>query len=244
MIQTIYLIILGYFILGGLGFYLINRNRDRETAKKSYTKYFTYVVIIHVLFFGIVLEPVVFSALSAGIVMVGLYELLKLRTLNPGKCRPAFFSVSIVVYLLLSVGFIIFGTLSRELVLFSFLVISIFDSFSQISGQLFGKTRISPNISPNKTLGGIVGGAIIAALSTFLLSGLVDSSYFELAVLSAGILLFAFFGDLGASLYKRRFGVKDYSKILPGHGGFLDRFDSLIAGGAWVAIASRLLELY
>jgi len=244
MIQTIYLIILGYFILGGVGFYLINRNRDRETAKKSYTKYFTYVVIIHVLFFGIVLEPIVFSALSAGIVMVGLYELLKLRTLNPGKNRPAFFSLAMVIYLLLSAGFIIFGTLSRELVLFSFLVISIFDSFSQISGQLFGKTRISPNISPNKTLGGIVGGGIIAGFSAFLLSGLVDSSYAVLAILSAGILVFAFFGDLGASLYKRRFGVKDFSKILPGHGGFLDRFDSLIAGGAWVAIASRLLELY
>ncbi|TVR87182.1 MAG: phosphatidate cytidylyltransferase [Saprospirales bacterium] len=244
MIQTIYLIILGYFILGGVGFYLINRNRDRDTAKKSYTKYFTYVVIIHVLFFGIVLKPIVFSALSAGIVMVGLYELLKLRTLNPDKSRSAFFSRAIVVYLLVSAGFIIFGTLSRELVLFSFLVISIFDSFSQISGQLFGKTRISPNISPNKTLGGVVGGAIIAGFSAFLLSGLVDSRHLELAILSAGILVFAFFGDLGASLYKRKFGVKDFSKILPGHGGVLDRFDSLIAGGAWVVLASRLLELY
>jgi len=55
-------------------------------------------------------------------------------------------------------------------------------------------------------------------------------------VLAVGVIVFAFAGDLSASFYKRKFGVKDFSNLIPGHGGLLDRFDSLVAGGAWVAL--------
>ena len=53
--------------------------------------------------------------------------------------------------------------------------------------------------------------------------------------MALGVIFFAFAGDILASLYKRKFDTKDFNKIIPGHGGFLDRFDSLIAGGAWAA---------
>ena len=57
-----------------------------------------------------------------------------------------------------------------------------------------------------------------------------------LFIFTFGTLLFAFAGDTLSSLFKRKYKVKDFNNIIPGHGGFLDRFDSLIAGGAWAAL--------
>ncbi len=241
MITTIYIIILSYFVLGAVGFYFINRLKEKEVAKKSWTKFITYFFIIHILFFSIVINPVAFQLVAALIVAVSASELLKLfRKTNYSE--KVFFLSSVVVFAILVLGFVSFSQLDKELILFAFLILSIFDAFSQISGQLFGKTKIAPEISPNKTVGGTVGGSIIAILSALFMNRLYDQPWYIAMLLAAGVVFFAFIGDILASLYKRKFGVKDYSNLIPGHGGFLDRFDSLIAGGAWVALFVTVLE--
>jgi len=234
MIQTIYFVILGYFILGGIGFYLINRKKVPEVARESYTKFIAYFFIIHILFFSIVAERMLFRYIALGIGLVGMVELFRLFR-QSGLANKTFFGLSLLVYFVLTIGFFLFSGLEMKRVLFSFLVLSIFDSFSQISGQLFGKTKILPTISPNKTWGGVIGGALFAVASVFVLRGLYNGPLLQALVMAIGIVIWAFGGDIAASFYKRKFGVKYYSKLIPGHGGFLDRFDSLIAGGAWVA---------
>ena len=241
MIQTIYLIILAYFILGGIGFYLINRKKEPAVARESYTKFIAYFLIINILFFSITIEPSIFRILAVLISIVGFLEVLKLFRLRQ-FANKSFFFLSLFLYLILIGGFYFFSGLEKELILFSFLVLSIFDSFSQISGQLFGKTKILPDISPNKTLGGLTGGGVIAIGSAFLLNDLYQGSTLKSIILAAGVVVFAFAGDLAASYFKRKYTVKDYSKLIPGHGGFLDRFDSLIAGGAWVAFCIYVLN--
>ncbi len=148
-----------------------------------------------------------------------------------------------MVFFILSAGLLVFSQTADNLILLTFLILSIFDSFSQIIGQLLGKTKIIPNISPKKTLEGVVGGTIISLISTFLLKSLFTGTIAELFIFAIGTIVFAFAGDVLASLYKRKYKVKDYSKLIPGHGGFLDRFDSLIAGGAWAAFAIKFLEI-
>jgi phosphatidate cytidylyltransferase len=234
MIQLIYIIIFSYFIAGGIGFYFINRHKAPEVARKSYTKFGIYFIIINILFFSIVINPIAFRYLTVIIIVVGLIELIKLFR-QSGFKKKSFFVLSVVDYAVLSTGLFIFSGFNKDLILFSFLILSIFDSFSQITGQLWGKTKILPGISPNKTLGGVVGGTIIALISAFLLNSLFSGTTAQLVLLTSGIILFAFTGDLAASLFKRKYHQKDFSNIIPGHGGFLDRFDSLIAGGAWVA---------
>ncbi|MGE4586716.1 MAG: phosphatidate cytidylyltransferase [Mangrovibacterium sp.] len=241
MIKTIYIIILIYFILGGLGFYIINRKKDPKIARESYIKFFTYFVIINILFFSITIHPAVFSYLALLIIAMGTVELSRLFR-RSGFRLTLFFLLSVLLYAMLAGGFFLFSRLNRELVLFSFLVLSIFDSFSQITGQLWGKTKLFPLISPNKTLGGLVGGSLTALFSAWLLSSLYGGTVFRSLLLSSGIIVFAFAGDLAASWYKRKYRVKDFSKLIPGHGGFLDRFDSLIAGGAWVAFNELVLQ--
>lgn len=241
MIQTIYLIILIYFLFGGIGFYLINRKKDQPAARKSYIKFGTYFLLINILFFSIIADDDVFRYLALVIIAVGFYELFKLFRLNDYADR-GFFLASLCVFVLLAAGFYRFTGLQKELILFSFLILSIFDSFSQITGQLWGKTKILPRISPNKTLGGLLGGFIVAMASALLLHDLYDKPPLELLFMATGVVVFAFAGDLAASLYKRKYNVKDYSNLIPGHGGVLDRFDSLIAGGAWVTFSASLLN--
>ena len=240
MIRIIYLIILGYFSLGGLGFYLINRNKAPEIARKSYIKLGVYFIIINVLFFSIVINSSAFKYVSMLIIIAGFLELLKLFRANGFKQR-IFFGFSLLAYAILSTGFYFFSGFGKELVLFSFLILSIFDSFSQITGQLFGRTKILPDISPNKTLGGVIGGVVIAIASALLLQKLYHGTILQALLTATGVVIFAFTGDVLASLYKRKFNVKDYSTIIPGHGGFLDRFDSLIAGGAWITFSIYIL---
>jgi phosphatidate cytidylyltransferase len=241
MIYTIYYIILIYFLLGGVGFYFINQKKDPNVARKSYTKFVTYFFIINILFFSIVLNPIAFQYLSVLIIGVGMFELFWLFHRSVYK-HKRFYFFSLLIYGIFSIGFLLFATLQKELILFSFIVLSIFDSFSQITGQLWGQKKIFPKTSPNKTMGGVIGGGLIAIGSAFLLKSLYPESELKLLILTIGVVLFAFAGDLAASFFKRRFNVKDYSKLIPGHGGFLDRFDSLITAGAWVAFCAHVFK--
>lgn len=103
------------------------------------------------------------------------------------------------------------------------------DTFAYIAGNLFGKRKLAPEISPNKTIEGSIGGVIGSSILS-----VIFTSYFKLASLGHIILLsivcsiLAQMGDLIASKIKRRTGIKDYGFIMPGHGGVLDRFDSII----------------
>lgn len=238
MILTIYIIIISYFALGAIAFYFINRKKDRLAARKNWLKFATYFVIIHVLFLTIVFSPKIFHLLCVLIILVGLVEMVRLYE-SARYHNLIFFIFSLIVYLLLSAGFFRFSLLSKTTILFTFLVVSIFDAFSQISGQLFGKRKIFPAISPEKTIEGLIGGLLVAVFSSLLLKELAGTTYLQTFFHASGIVIFAFTGDLAASLFKRKYRVKDFSQLLPGHGGFLDRFDSLIAGGSFMA----LLEL-
>lgn len=242
MIETIYYIILIYFLLGGIGFYIINRKKDYRVAQKSYTKFGVYFIIINILFFSIAINPLVFQYLSILIIGVGFFELFRLFR-KSGYRTKGFYLLSLIVFAILSTGFLLYGTLQKELILFSFIVLSIFDSFSQITGQLFGRKKLFPKTSPNKTLGGLIGGGFIAITSSFFLCNLFSEPKLKTTAISLGVVFFAFTGDLAASFYKRKFNVKDYSNLIPGHGGFLDRFDSLIVAGAWVAFYQYVLNI-
>ncbi len=242
MIRTIYIIILAYFVAGAIAFFFINRQKSKKEASKNRIKFLTYFIIIHVLFFGIVLEPVVFRYLASLILLAGIFEMVSLFR-NSGYQKRRFFVFSVSIYMVLGTGFFWFSGMGWEIILFTFILLSVFDSFSQIAGQLLGRRKIIPKVSAGKTLEGLIGGALMAFLSAFLLRDLISESLVNVLALATGIVFFAFAGDFIASYYKRKYHVKDFSRLIPGHGGFLDRFDSLIAGGAWMAMAGWIVWL-
>mgnify|MGYP001455578708 FL=1 len=235
MIYKIYITIIMYFLIGAVGFYLINRKKSRDVNQKSWIKYGTYFLIINVLFLSIVINSIAFRFCTILIIVISAFELFTVFK-ESGYAKTNFFVLYIILFYLFSISFYWFSALDANIILFTFLILSIFDSFSQISGQLFGRKKLLPKVSPNKTLGGLIGGMVIAIVSAFLLKSLYPIPNYKLIITTFGIILFAFIGDIGASYFKRVYKVKDYSNLIPGHGGFLDRFDSLIAVGGWVLL--------
>lgn len=132
------------------------------------------------------------------------------------------------------------------LFLLPFLVSWITDIFAYFSGRLLGRHKLIPEVSPKKTVEGAIGGLLFAVGATLLYGLIVGKitgyrpNYLLLA--SAGLLmsLASMAGDLIASVVKRHYGAKDYGKLLPGHGGILDRFDSVLAASPMLMI---LIEL-
>lgn len=103
------------------------------------------------------------------------------------------------------------------------------DTFAYLSGNLFGKTKLSPNLSPNKTVEGSIGGILGSILLTIIFSKYLQLfPQWKFVLLSALAAFIAQLGDLAASKIKRVTNIKDYGFIIPGHGGILDRFDSIL----------------
>ena len=123
---------------------------------------------------------------------------------------------------------------------FVFLVVagSLFtDVFAQLSGMAFGKHKVTPHLSPKKTWEGCIGGVVCALflnlLWYFLYVKFFATQAFSLpiwfyCIMSVAMSVASMFGDLIASLIKRNYDIKDYSHLIPGHGGIMDRFDSVI----------------
>ena len=114
-----------------------------------------------------------------------------------------------------------------KLLFFFILIVQISDVLQYVWGKLLGKRKISPTISPNKTLEGFVGGVLTASLIGMALFWATPFNYWQAALMSLAITLTGFAGDLTMSAIKRDRGVKDYGQLLPGHGGMMDRIDSL-----------------
>ncbi len=106
------------------------------------------------------------------------------------------------------------------------------DSGAYFAGRKFGKTKLSPRISPNKTVEGLVGGVVAGMIVALAAAPLAGASVKELpyvAIVAIWTILFSVVGDLYESLLKRHVGAKDSSHLIPGHGGVLDRIDSVLA---------------
>ena len=136
------------------------------------------------------------------------------------------------------------GTQGPALVLFLFVLIWIADTGAYFAGRAFGRSKLSPFVSPGKTWAG-VGGAISGGLLSGLLlsaSGLVgELPMLPWALLCVLVVAISIGGDLWESRLKREAGVKDSGQLLPGHGGMLDRIDSLLAAAPVFALGASLM---
>ena len=125
-------------------------------------------------------------------------------------------------------------------VLYLFAVAWTTDTASYAAGRLIGGPKLAPRISPKKTWSGFIVGALAPALVGYAFAvALKDTSPWRLALVSVAVALACQMGDLVESWVKRRFGAKDMSQMIPGHGGLLDRIDGLL----FAAILAALIAL-
>ena len=160
---------------------------------------------------------------------------------NAEQVMPAFFGV---VYVAVMLSFIY---LTRNLPDGKFLVWLIFlcswgcDTCAYCVGMLIGKHKMAPILSPKKSVEGGIGGVAGAALLGVIYAAATPGPMAEYALICAVGALISMVGDLAASAIKRNQGIKDYGKLIPGHGGILDRFDSVIFTAPAIYFLAKLV---
>ena len=230
--ENFLLLLLILFALGASGIYFINRKKEKHVRINAWKKYFTYFFIINSFFVFIMYAPALFRGICFLIVLGGAFEMFRLQRNSHQQQTWSRFAIYFLTYTVTSVLFCFLAFENKEILVLMLFTVCVFDAFSQLSGQMFGKRKICPRISPNKTIGGTIGGTVAALILGIIanFNSLWEVSHVVFLIIFVAIASFA--GDLAASYVKRLYAVKDYGRLLPGHGGILDRFDSLIAAGA------------
>lgn len=113
------------------------------------------------------------------------------------------------------------------LALWLIMVVQTSDVLQYVCGKLFGKHKVAPILSPSKTVEGLLGGIVLATALGVVMSWLTPFNYIQATVIALVICIFGFFGGLVMSAIKRDRGVKDWGQLIHGHGGMLDRIDSI-----------------
>jgi len=224
--------------LGLYEFYSLFENSDSKPQKIVGTLIgvVLYFFVILSIYFG---SNYHLSILTTGLVLVG-FILISILELFRSKAKP-FENIAVTfsgwIYVVLP--FVLLNEMSISItchsvfcdfwpVLTIFILIWSNDTFAYLAGRLFGKHKLFERISPKKTWEGFIGGVLFAVIAGIILANFLEESYIKFITyaLVAGVI--GTLGDLVQSMLKRSVGVKDSGKILPGHGGILDRFDAVL----------------
>lgn len=176
-----------------------------------------------------------------GCVLASLLYLFKINDRKLEDAMATIIGIFYVVFFCYHIGLI--AQSDQFSIMVWFVILSAFgtDIMAYFSGYLFGKHKLCPNISPKKTIEGSIGGTLgsIVLCTAFGLIFMADFTlpgcnviHFIIIGFLGGII--SQFGDLTASVFKRKMGIKDYGNLIPGHGGILDRFDSVLFTGPMV----------
>ncbi len=202
-----------------------------------------------------VTTPYYAFAVGLAVSLVLMLYMLAITVFSHGKVDITQSSTALLVSLYIIAAFSCMVYLcyncSPNLYLLVFIGAWVPDTFAYFTGRLFGKHKLIPDVSPKKTVEGAIGGVVFCILAFMLFGLLYNHLHADMAqtegyralpiwlMAIAGLLsaMVSMIGDLTMSVIKRHYGIKDYGRLLPGHGGFLDRFDSVLAVAVILAVA-------
>ena len=224
-----------YLVLGGLlGVLSLWELMRLEKNIPSYMQFLSYIICLLLIlykhdrldYYDIVNYPMMVSMFLIYGFSVIINKDLKKYNYKDGLWL---FGITLIIGIMFN-SFIKVRYLGLYDVIYCLLIATMTDTFALFGGKLFGKTKLCKDISPNKTVEGSVVGTIfgttIATIFYYLLIG--SKSIWIVIALTFMLSIFGQFGDLFFSSIKRHYKVKDFSNIIPGHGGILDRLDSLL----------------
>jgi len=222
--------ILFFLFLGALGMLIANKTTTLTVRRQRWLKYFTYIV-----FTGAILTGIFFNFIFWLAWVIVVAAVIELFIVNSSVTRRQKITAvkTFLIFFPIAAGFILFSKFfNASFLLFIYFQVIVFDGFCQITGQLFGKHQLIRAISPSKTVEGLIGGGICCIIAALMAANWVHLSLYTAFLFGIVTSFTSFCGDLLASWNKRKKNIKDYSNWLPGQGGFLDRFDSLMMTGA------------
>ncbi len=160
-----------------------------------------------------------------------------------------FVAGALIPYLITAPVRLLSWSTGRFLILIPFVIAFMSDTGAYFTGLAFGKHKLAPNISPKKTVEGLIGGVLGAVIGVMVYCFILNKAFHLNAsymnALAYGILgsLGAVFGDLCFSAIKRQAEIKDYGNLIPGHGGILDRFDSMVVVATLTEVLMLLIPM-
>lgn len=231
-----------FLILGLLEIHDISKRSGHFPQKITFIILGLSIYLLNILILWEYL-PVKYLVLNLGLLLtpfiVELFRKVKDPVVNLGFYLMGIFYLVMPLFVLNVLFYPDFNykSSSNILLLGFFIFIWVNDTFAYIVGMLVGKHKFFERISPNKTWEGTIGGGVFALGVAYLFS-LVSSEFTMLEWIGLGliIIIFGTFGDLIESMIKRTYGIKDSGTIMPGHGGILDRLDSILIAAPFVFI--------
>lgn len=226
---------LAFYVLTVLGLREFMKVKEKEKKYPDFIRLIAYI-LISLLYFGCTLKGNMnFSfdyRMVAGLFLTLLLPVVLYHNDKVYNIKDAFYLLGGVFFLGFSMSlFHLYRSISLELIIFLFLITIITDSYAYFAGRLIGRTKLLEIISPKKTWEGTITGSLVGTFvcTVYYLTVInPDTSIFAVSIVVLFLSLIGQFGDLFFSAIKRKYGVKDFSNLMPGHGGVLDRLDSII----------------
>lgn len=224
---------IGVGLLSLIAFYEIMNVRDKEKKIPFVMKVLSLITYLFIVMSAIKSDTS-FNIDHRLIILNILVCLIPLITLKRKDydSNDALFLLAITLFLGIAFNYlIVIRNISLNYLLYVVIVTTMSDTFGHFWGTRIGKIKLCPNVSPNKTVEGMIGGTLMGSvLGVVFFSTFINPNVniFMISVISFTLSIIAQFGDLVFSSIKRHYGVKDYGNIMPGHGGILDRLDSVI----------------
>lgn len=222
-------------IIGMLGLYELIHIRESRKEFPLITKFFAFILFAVLMFISYGNFDFQFSLDLRFISLMIFLFLLPMVFINNTKkynLNDALFQTGCVLFLGISFNLLILiRDSSLEIIIYLLLIQTLTDTFALITGRLVGSHKLCPTISPKKTIEGAIGGSLVATFVSVAFYMTVCSTSANIWFVILVTLLLSIVGQLGDLVFssiKRYYDKKDFSDLIPGHGGILDRFDSLI----------------
>ena len=226
---------ISFYILTLIGLREFMKVKEKEKKFPDFIRLVAYIMITLIYFESTLNGSLNFSfdyRMIAGLFLTLLLPVVLYHNDKVYNIKDAFYLLGGVFFLGFAMSlFYMYRTVSLELIIFLFLITIITDSYAYFAGRLIGKNKLLENISPKKTWEGTIIGSLVGTfICTVYYLTIInpDTSIFAVSIIILFLSLIGQFGDLFFSAIKRKYNVKDFSNLMPGHGGVLDRLDSII----------------
>ena len=221
-------------VVGLIAFYELISLRETEKKLPVFIKFVVMIAFLMLMMSGTT-NDVIFSLDYRLLTIVLFMTLIPLIVYTDRKmynCDDAFYLLGTTFFLGIAFNFLItIRNMGLDYIMYIVLITIMTDTFAHFFGTKIGKNKLCPSVSPNKTVEGLIGGTFFGTFigSVYFLTFFnTEVGIFYIILTSLFLSLMAQFGDLVFSAIKRKYGVKDYGNIMPGHGGILDRLDSIL----------------